>query len=160
VHVVYDREVLDVPFLAGVDTPLQWVFDRTEQSGLRRTHPAPAQYVAVSLSAADDLIRTPTAQLRKQMLPALAALLPAAREARVLDFFVTREPQATFRASPGSGALRPPPRTRAPDLFLAGSWTDTGWPATMEGAVRSGNAAADALLAAAGAPVRTAGVAI
>jgi len=159
VHVVYDRTVLDVPFVAGVDTPLQWVFDRTEQSGLHRTYPAPAQYLAVSLSAADDLIRTPAARLREEMLPALAALLPAAREAEVLDFFVTREPHATFRASPGSGALRPPPTTRTPGLFLAGSWTDTGWPATMEGAVRSGNAAADAVLSAAGAPVRTAGVA-
>ncbi|WP_433282040.1 hydroxysqualene dehydroxylase HpnE [Pseudonocardia xinjiangensis] len=160
VHVVYDRRVLDVPFLAAVDSPLQWVFDRTEQSGLRRVHPAPAQYVAVSLSAADDLIRTPTARLREQMLPALAALLPAARDARVLDFFVTREPHATFRPAPGSGALRPPPATRAAGLFLAGSWTATGWPATMEGAVRSGNAAADAVLAGAGTPARAEGVAI
>jgi squalene-associated FAD-dependent desaturase len=159
VHVVYDRRVLDVPFLAAVGTPVQWVFDRTEQSGLRRVHPAPAQYVAVSLSAADDLIRTPAARLRERMLPALAALLPAARDARVLDFFVTREPHATFRPAPGTGALRPLPGTRAAGLFLAGSWTATGWPATMEGAVRSGNAAADALLATAGTPARTAGVA-
>jgi squalene-associated FAD-dependent desaturase len=159
VHVVYDRRVLDTPFAAGVDTPVQWVFDRTEQSGLHRVHPAPAQYVAVSLSAADDLIRTPTARLREQMLPALAALLPAARDARVLDFFVTREPHATFRASPGTAALRPPPHTRAPGLFLAGAWTDTGWPATMEGAVRSGNAAADAALAPAGAASGSVGVA-
>lgn len=146
VHVVYDRRVLDTPFAAGVGTPIQWVFDRTEQSGLRRHRPAPAQYVAVSLSAADDLIRTPTARLREQMVPALAALLPAARDARVLDFFVTREPHATFRPSPGTAALRPAPTTRAPGLFLAGAWTGTGWPATMEGAVRSGNAAADAAL--------------
>jgi uncharacterized protein with NAD-binding domain and iron-sulfur cluster len=159
VHVVYDRRVLDTPFAAGVDTPVQWVFDRTEQSGLHRVHSAPAQYVAVSLSAADDVIRTPTARLREQMLPALAALLPAARDARVLDFFVTREPHATFRPAPGTGALRPPPHTRTPGLFLAGAWTDTGWPATMEGAVRSGNAAADAALAPAGAPSGSVGVA-
>jgi uncharacterized protein with NAD-binding domain and iron-sulfur cluster len=64
----------------------------------------------------------------------------------VLDFFVTREREATFRPSPGTAALRPPATTRAAGLFLAGAWTDTGWPATMEGAVRSGNTAARAVL--------------
>nr|WP_239028508.1 hydroxysqualene dehydroxylase HpnE [Pseudonocardia acidicola] len=147
VHVVYDRRVLDAEFLAGVDTPVQWVFDRTAQAGLHRVWPVDAQYLAVSLSAADDVITTPAAQLREQLLPALAALLPAAGQARVLDFFVTREPHATFRAAPGSAALRPPPRTAVPGLFVAGAWTDTGWPATMEGAVRSGVSAAEALLA-------------
>jgi squalene-associated FAD-dependent desaturase len=157
VHVVYDRRVLDAPFVAAVDSPLQWVFDRTEQSGLHRAFPAGAQYVAVSLSAADDpavgLARLPVARLRERMLPALAALLPAARDAEVLDFFVTREPHATFRAAPGSAALRPGAMTELPGLFLAGAWTATGWPATMEGAVRSGETAADALLATAGARV-------
>jgi len=144
VHVVYDRPVLDTPFAAGVDTPVQWVFDRTGQSGLHRAgHPAPAQYLAVSLSAADDVIAEPVASIRERMLPALAALLPAARDARVLEFFVTREPHATFRPAPGTAALRPPARTALPGLTLAGAWTDTGWPATMEGAVRSGDAAAD-----------------
>lgn len=155
VHVVYDRRVLDVPFVAAVGSPLQWVFDRTEQSGLRRVFPAGAQYVAVSLSAADDpaigLARLPVAQLRGRMLPALAALLPAAGDAEVLDFFVTREPHATFRATPGSAALRAGATTGLPGLFLAGAWTATGWPATMEGAVRSGETAAAAVLASAGA---------
>ncbi|MEJ3658230.1 hydroxysqualene dehydroxylase HpnE [Actinomycetes bacterium KLBMP 9759] len=146
VHVVYDRPVLETPFAAGVGTPVQWVFDRTEASGLHRVFAAPAQYLAVSLSAADDVIGMPAAELRERVVPALAALLPAARDARVLDTFVTREPHATFRAAPGSAALRPPPRTRLPGLAVAGAWTATGWPATMEGAVRSGNAAADAVL--------------
>jgi hypothetical protein len=142
VHVVLDRPVLDGPFLAGAGSPVQWVFDRTRQSGL-----AAGQYLAVSVSAADDQIGQPVADLRAQLLPELAALLPGVREAQVLDFFVTREPQATFRPAPGSGALRPGPATAAPGLWLAGAWTDTGWPATMEGAVRSGQAAAAALLA-------------
>ncbi|MBV8543082.1 MAG: FAD-dependent oxidoreductase [Pseudonocardiales bacterium] len=140
-HVVLDRPVLDEPFVAGVDTPVQWVFDRTVQSGLEG-----GQYLAVSLSAADDLVDTPTAALRARFLPELAALLPAMREARVRDFFVTRERQATFRPAPGTAALRPPAVTAARGLFLAGAWTATGWPATMEGAVRSGAAAATALL--------------
>ena len=142
VHVVLDRPVLDEPFIAGVDTPVQWVFDRTAQSGLEH-----GQYLAVSLSAADDMVNTPTAALRAQFLPELAALLPAMRDAQVRDFFVTRERHATFRPAPGTAALRPPAVTAVRGLFLAGAWTATGWPATMEGAVRSGEAAATALLA-------------
>jgi hydroxysqualene dehydroxylase len=150
-HVVYDRRVLDAPLAAGVDTPVQWVFDRTTASGLPRCgpsgapgaqYPPGAQYLAVSISAADDLIGLPTARVRELLLPALDALLPAARQAALLDVFVTREPRATFRPAPGTAALRPPARTGAPGLFLAGAWTDTGWPATMEGAVRSGETAA------------------
>jgi len=141
-HAVYDRPVMAAPFVAGIDTPIQWVFDRTAQSGL-----ATGQYLAVSLSAADDLIDLPTGVLRERLLPALAALLPDAGGARVTDFFVTRERHATFRPAPGSARLRPGATTSAPGLFLAGAWTATGWPATMEGAVRSGNVAADALLA-------------
>jgi squalene-associated FAD-dependent desaturase len=141
VHVVFDRPVLDEPFFAGVDTPVQWVFDRTAQSGL-----ATGQYLALSLSAADGLIDTPTTALRAQLLPELATLLPAIRDAQVRDFFVTRERHATFRPAPGTAALRPPAVTTARGLFLAGAWTGTGWPATMEGAVRSGIAAATAVV--------------
>lgn len=141
VHVVYDRPVLDRPFLAAVGSPAQWVFDRTAPSGLR----GGGQYVAVSLSAARSAIERPSADLRAEMLPALAELLPGARTARVLDSFVTREPEATFDPAPGQAALRPPPATARPGLALAGAWTATGWPATMESAVRSGTAAADAL---------------
>jgi squalene-associated FAD-dependent desaturase len=141
VHVVLDRPVLGEPFIAGVDTPVQWVFDRTAQSRLRH-----GQYIAVSLSAADDLVNTPTADLRSQFLPELTALLPRMRGAQVRDFFVTRERHATFRPAPGSAALRPSAVTAARGLFLAGAWTATGWPATMEGAARSGAAAATALL--------------
>jgi hydroxysqualene dehydroxylase len=120
---------------------VQWVFDRTEPAGVR----GDAQYLAVSLSAAVDAVTEPSAALLERILPALAALLPAAGSARVLDSFVTREPHATFDPAPGQAALRPPPTTAHPGLVLAGAWTDTGWPATMEGAVRSGLAAAAAL---------------
>ena len=75
-------------------------------------------------------------------MPALAELFPAARDARVTEFFVTRERRATFRQGPGTAALRPKAGTRLPGLVLAGAWTDTGWPDTMEGAVRSGLSAA------------------
>ena len=80
-------------------------------------------------------------------MPALAELLPAAREAQVIEFFVTRERRATFRQAPGTARLRPRAGTRLPGLVLAGAWTDTGWPDTMESAVRSGLAAAIELTA-------------
>jgi squalene-associated FAD-dependent desaturase len=144
VHVIYDRPVMDLPFVAAVDSPVQWVFDRTKISGMDRPG---QQYLAISLSAADRYADTPVARLQEQFVPALAELFPAARDATVTEFFVTRERRATFRQAPGSGALRPKAATARPGLVLAGSWTDTGWPDTMEGAVRSGLAAAAELKA-------------
>jgi uncharacterized protein with NAD-binding domain and iron-sulfur cluster len=112
---------------------VQWVFDRTGPSGLRE-----GQYLAISLSAADAYADVPAARLRERFLPALAELFPAAAQARVVDCFVTRERRATMRQVPGVGRLRPGAATAVPGLVLAGAWTDTGWPDTMEGAVRSG----------------------
>ncbi|MGW6525609.1 hydroxysqualene dehydroxylase HpnE [Streptomyces sp. NPDC054962] len=147
VHVVYDRKVLDKPFFAALGTPVQWVFDRTTASGLRE-----GQYLALSQSAAQDEIDEPVAALRERYLPELERLLPRTRGAVVRDFFVTRERTATFAPTPGVGRLRPGARTRTPGLYLAGAWTATGWPATMESAVRSGVSAADAALSALGRP--------
>ncbi|MER6528721.1 hydroxysqualene dehydroxylase HpnE [Streptomyces sp. NPDC001508] len=147
VHVIYDRKVLGRPFFAALGTPVQWVFDRTHASGL-----GTGQYLAVSQSAVHNEIDLPVAVLRERYLPELERLLPGAREARVKDFFVTRERTATFAPAPGVGRLRPGARTKAPGLYLAGAWTATGWPATMESAVRSGVSAADAALGALGRP--------
>ncbi|MEU7553213.1 hydroxysqualene dehydroxylase HpnE [Streptomyces sp. NPDC044571] len=142
VHVVYDRKVLKQPFFAALGSPVQWVFDRTDASGL----PDGGQYLALSQSAAQDDIDEPVSVLRAKYLPELERLLPAARGAKVRDFFVTRERTATFAPTPGVGRLRPGARTDTPGLYLAGAWTATGWPATMEGAVRSGLSAAHAAL--------------
>ncbi|MFI1395627.1 hydroxysqualene dehydroxylase HpnE [Streptomyces sp. NPDC020681] len=147
IHVLYDRKVLRRPFFAALGTPVQWVFDRTDASGLKD-----GQYLALSQSAAEDEIDAPVSQLRERYLPELERLLPAARGAEVRDFFVTRERTATFAPAPGVGRLRPGARTRAPGLYLAGAWTATGWPATMESAVRSGFTAAGAALSALGRP--------
>jgi squalene-associated FAD-dependent desaturase len=140
VHVIFDRVVLTEPFVGAVGSPVQFVFDRTQASGLRS-----GQYVAVSASAADAWIDQPVAQLRELFMPELLRVLPAARDAVVRDFFVTREREATFRPVPGSAARRLPTTTNAAGLVVAGAWTATGWPATMESAVRSGVAAAHAL---------------
>jgi squalene-associated FAD-dependent desaturase len=140
-HVVFDRPVTDLAFAAGVRTPVQWFFDRTRSSGLDR-----GQYLAISLSAADAELGMSAPELRQRYLDALGELLPQSRTARVEAFFVTREHSATFRAGPGARALRPGPQTELTGLALAGAFTDTGWPATMEGAVRSGRAAARLVL--------------
>jgi squalene-associated FAD-dependent desaturase len=173
VHVIYDRKVLDLPFVAAVNSPVQWIFDRTQISGLaaangnvsiaqstRSDDPSGevncaidtpgsgverVQYLALSQSAGDEWVDTPVAELRELFVPALADLLPQARDANVAEFFVTRERRATFRQVPGTGALRPQAATRLPRLVLAGAWTATGWPDTMESAVRSGLAAATEL---------------
>ncbi|HXD55447.1 MAG TPA: hydroxysqualene dehydroxylase HpnE [Solirubrobacteraceae bacterium] len=143
-HVVYDRRVLDEPFAAGVGTPVQYLFDRGAAAGA----PAGCQYLAVSLSGASTEMECSVAELRARYLPAMEQLLPRARGANVERFQVTREHAATFRASPGVAALRPAQRTAVPGLALAGAWTDTGWPATLESAVLSGHAAARVAVAA------------
>jgi hydroxysqualene dehydroxylase len=141
VHLVLDRRVTDLALAAVVDSPIQFIFDRTASSGVRS-----GQCLSISLSAADDYIAQSSAQLVGVFFAALQTLLPVARTARLIDGVVTRERAATFRGGPGTAALRPGSRTSVPGLFLAGAWCDTGWPATMEGAVQSGNTAARALL--------------
>ena len=145
VHVVYDRRVTDLEFAAGVGTDVQFVFDRTAGAGLER-----GQYLAVSLSAADPYMDRPSDEVKATVIASLADLFPRARAARVVDALVSREPAATFRGVPGSRSARLPSTTAVPGLVLAGAWTATRWPATMEGAVRSGNAAARHALLAAG----------
>ncbi len=137
-HVLYDRPVFDGHFAAGVDTPVQYLFDRTAAAGA----PAGSQYLAVSLSGAEREMAMGVDELRERYEPALRDLLPRARGASMELFVATREHAATFRAAPGVQALRPPARTRLAGVVLAGTWTDTGWPATLEGAVMSGHEAA------------------
>jgi squalene-associated FAD-dependent desaturase len=144
-HIVYDRPVLAHQFAAAVGSPVQFVFDRTASSGLEK-----GQCLAISLSAADAEIETTPTELQSRFEVALAELLPAARVARVERFVVTRERFATPRLAPGTWLSRPGPETGVEGLALAGAWTDTGWPATMEGAVRSGHAAAKVALRALG----------
>ncbi len=147
VHLVFDRKVMPYAVAAGVGSPTQFVFDRTAaaEGGALEGRPdrKGRQVLAVSLSGADEEIGQRPETLIEDQLASLRALFPAARAGKVLDAVVTREHDATFRGVPGSGALRPGPGTRMDNLALAGAWTDTGWPATMEGAVRSGRAAAE-----------------
>ncbi len=141
-HVVYDRNVCELPFAGGVESPVQYVFDRSIAGGVDGGR----QYLAVSLSGADEEMGMSVEELRERYLPALAELFPRARTARVERFLATREHAATLRAEPGAGALRPGSHTAVAGLALAGAWTDTGWPATLESAVLSGHAAARCVL--------------
>lgn len=143
VHFVYDRKVTDYEIAGGVDSPVQFVFDKTRAAGL---DPEVGQVVAVSISGADAEHGERPEVLVERYQAALEALFPAARAARVVDAVVSREHEATFRGVPGTRKLRPGPETGFDGLVLAGAWTDTGWPATMEGAVRSGERAATVAL--------------
>ena len=145
-HIWYDRPIGDFEFLAFVDSPVQWVFNRTRIAGL----PGQGQYVTVSLSGAWEYWPLAKEELRARFLPELARLFPDAKDARVERFVVVKEKRATFRSLPDGPANRLPAATPLGNLFLAGDWTDTGWPATMEGAVRSGEAAARAVATAGG----------
>ncbi|MCU0706130.1 MAG: hydroxysqualene dehydroxylase HpnE [Fimbriiglobus sp.] len=147
VHLWYDRKVLDLPHVVLVDCLGQWVFNRGEV--------APGEhYLQVVVSAARPLKGVGRDEITRQIVNELTKLYPAVRAAKVLRTKVVTEHTATFSAVPGVDAFRPPQATPVPGLYLAGDYTATGWPATMEGAVRSGYLAAEAVLRAVGRPAR------
>jgi squalene-associated FAD-dependent desaturase len=141
IHVMYDSQVTRLPFAVTGESALRWIVDKTRSAGLHT-----GQYLAASIPAADKFVDAPSAVIRGEFLPVLERLFPAAAAAQVEDFFVTRERGATFRPVPGSAAFRPSQMTNLPGFALAGAWTSTGWPDTMEGAVRSGRRAAQSVL--------------
>lgn len=128
VHLWHDRGPLGFDFAAVLDSPLQWIFEKDEG------------YVCCSISAAGDVLTVPTAELERLAWQELCAFVPALREGRVVHAAATRNPEATYLPRPG--APRTQQRTSSPRVAIAGSWTETGWPDTMEAAVRSGAAAA------------------
>ena len=143
VYLWYDRPVMEQDFVALVDSPLQWVFNK---SSIMDRSEAQGQYVTVSLSAAFDYVNQPKQALQQMCMEAMADAFPKAKSARVTRSLVVKQEKATFRCLPGSERFRPAAQTPVQNLFLAGDWTDTGWPSTMEGAVCSGVTAAQAVL--------------
>jgi len=141
VHLWFDREVMDEEFVIGVDSPVQAVFAVSRIQG--RSGPS---HIILSQSAANGLMPLGNEEIVSKLLSGLKGLLPRSNEARLIDSLVIRHPQATFVPAPGTERLRPETRTPIPGLYLAGDYTATGWPATIEGAVRSGKQAAEALL--------------
>lgn len=143
VHLWYDKPVMEQRFMAFVDSPLQWVFNKT---GMLDQPRSSGQYITISLSGAFEYVKQSKEALRQTFIEAMSQAFPKAKLAKVERALVVKQEKATFRCLPGSEGLRPKAQTPIANLFLAGDWTDTGWPSTMEGAVRSGLTAAQAVL--------------
>ena len=136
VHLLFDRKLLDRPLAALLGSPAHWIFDRGRLTG---HEPERGQYLTVVASGVPDLAATRGRDLVELMTREVTGRLGVAE---LLWSRVSREPAATFAGRPGQAALRPGPETGRPDVVRAGAWTATGWPATMEGAIRSGRRAA------------------
>jgi len=150
VHVWLDRSIMKEPFIASVDQTIQWVFNKTKLNGSGSS----GQYLQVVISASRALAQQSQQEIIAMCRKELGDLIPESAEAKWIRATVIRENAATFSPEPGSDRLRPAARTPIRNFFLAGDWTQTGWPATMEGAVRSGYAAAEAILALEGKMIR------
>lgn len=142
VHMQWDRQVMRRDFVAVLDPDAQFIFNRSQMHGWQ----TPPHWISVSLSGAHELVNLPQRAIVERVERAVRRALPRTADARLLATRVIKEAEATFRPKPGMNAHRVGPKTPIANLALAGAWTDTGWPATMESAVRSGHAAAAAIL--------------
>jgi squalene-associated FAD-dependent desaturase len=157
VHLWFDRIVMTEPFVTLLDTTTQWVFNKTALYGASNGASArtkEGQYLQLVISASYDLLQKSRQEIIDLCMKEVRQALPAVRDAQLVKATVIKEAAATFSPEPGVDRWRPKQETSVRGLFLAGDWTDTGWPATMEGAVRSGYLAAEAVLRAAGSPQR------
>ena len=150
VHFWFDRDVMAEPFLTLLKRTTQWIFNKSRLSG----GSGEGRYLQSVISASYGLIERSRQEIIDLCLTELRQVLPEAGKARLIKATVVKETAATFSPEPGADRWRPPQRTPLPNLFLAGDWTATGWPATMEGAVRSGYLAAEAVLSRCNAPNR------
>ena len=139
VNLWFDRVVMDQPFIGLPGRDMQWVFDKRQVFG------GDASHLSLVSSGASPLVAKTNAELIAAAHSELADAMPGVRGARLVQSTVVREPRATFSLAPGQPA-RPDTRTAVPGFFLAGDWIDTGLPATIESAVRSGHRAADCIL--------------
>jgi squalene-associated FAD-dependent desaturase len=153
VHLWFDREVMREPFLMLLDTTTQWIFNKSVLFGHKNgANDEKGQYLQLVISASHNLLQKSRQEIIELCLAEVRHALPGAREAKLEKSTVIKEAAATFSPQPGVDRWRPKQETPVRGLFLAGDWTDTRWPATMEGAVRSGYLAAEAVLRQAGTP--------
>jgi squalene-associated FAD-dependent desaturase len=153
VHFWFDREVMTEPFVTLVETKTQWIFNKTALYGASNgTGNAGRQYLQLVISASYEFLQKSRQEIIDICLAELRHALPKAREANLVKATVIKEAAATFSPQPGVNRWRPKQETSVSGMFVAGDWTATGWPATMEGAVRSGYLAAEAVLRKAGTP--------
>ena len=152
VHVWFDRPVTELDYAAVIGRRIQWIFNQSIRDPEAFSTDNPGAYLGLVVSASDEWMKMPRQMIVDQVMEDLGALLPAVRQAELLKAIVVKEGRATFAPRPGCDALRPGPSSPLSNFFVAGDWVQTGWPATMESAVRSGYQAAEALLGSIGAP--------
>jgi zeta-carotene desaturase len=142
VNLWFDRQVMEPELIALLNGRLQWAFNRSRIVGQN----GEGQHIACVISGAAEYVDEEKETLVRMALEDLAAVFPNVRNAALRHSLVVKEIRATFTPVPGSEAWRPGPRTETPGLYLAGDWTNTGFPATIEGAVLSGRKAAEEIL--------------
>jgi uncharacterized protein with NAD-binding domain and iron-sulfur cluster len=152
IHLWFDRQITDLDHAVLLDRTVQWMFNKSRLLATRgAANPeASGSYIELVVSASNSLIDKSRAEIVDLALKEVREFFPAARAANLVKSTVIKEVHATYSPRPGIDALRPQQSTAWPRVFLAGDWTATGWPATMEGAVRSGYLAAEALARSAG----------
>lgn len=149
IHLWFDRHFDCLPTLALLDRETEWIFNKTENWGLKGTQ---GTYLSMVISASHRLAHTPKEEIVKTVLADVRSAVPGAREAEVIRSQVIRWPKATLVPRGGLEALRPDQRSPISNLYIAGEWTKTGWPSTMEAAARSGHLVAEYILESAGTP--------
>ena len=153
IHLWFDRQISDLDHAVLLDRTIQWMFHKSRLQPIRTQSTngiVPGSYIELVVSSSKTLIDKSRAEIVDLALSEVREFFPAARDATLVKSTVIKEVNATYSPQPGIDAHRPTPVTDWPRVFLAGDWTATGWPATMEGAVRSGYLAAEALAREAG----------
>jgi zeta-carotene desaturase len=145
IHLWFDREITPLEHAVLLERTIQWMFHKSKILSTRKESSQNGSYVELVVSASKTLVDKPRAEIIELAVRELSEFFPAVREAKLLKATVIKEIHATFSPAPYSDAFRPAHKTPLPGVFLAGDWTATGWPSTMEGAVRSGYGAAEAL---------------
>jgi squalene-associated FAD-dependent desaturase len=150
IHLWFDREVTPLEHAVLLERTIQWMFQKSKILNTRRESSEPGSYLELVVSSSKTLLDKSRNEIIDLAMRELAEFFPAVRDAKLLKATVIKEVHATFSPVPGSDSYRASYNTPWPRLFLAGDWTATGWPATMEGAVRSGYGAAETLASASG----------
>src|SRR5580700_5740679 len=147
IHLWFDRQITDLDHAVLLDRTVQWMFNKSRLLATRSGAgpESSGSYIELVVSASNSLIDKSRSEIVDLALKEVREFFPAARAANLVKSTVIKEVHATYSPRPGIDALRPQQSTAWPRVFLAGDWTATGWPATMEGAVRSGYLAAEAL---------------
>lgn len=153
IHLWFDREITELDHAVLLDTNIQWLYN-TSRLQPERQHLRSGHLIELVVSASKALVPMARQAIIDLAMQELALFFPVVRQAQLLKAAVVKEVRATYSIVPGLDALRPTPQSGWPGLLLAGDWTATGWPSTMEGAARSGYLAAEAISREAGEPKR------